>query len=635
MKRTGEETRARGARSQWLGVWAICCCFWLIGCGEDGTGGVSDTASTSGTSGTSGATGEDTSGTSGSTSGNTSGTSDIAEDGGTSGSTSGTTDDTGQTSGTDDTSGATAQDTSSDGDDGQVLPEGVTYHNNIRALMETRCVGCHVEGGVGPFKLNYDPTEWETGRPSWATVASVVVKTKQMPPWMPEDGCRDIHGSRNLTPDELLAFEAWSQAGFPEGDPSTYVPPTPAGNNLGAPDIQTDSGVSYQPNRTRPDDYHCFPLDQTFDVDTYVRAYDVIPDAREIVHHVILYLVEPGDVQGMINLDNQEAGPGYTCFGGPRAGNGQTLAGWVPGQQPFILPEGAASIIPAGSRIVMQIHYNTLGFGPNDPTPTDQTQAALWLTPNNAAPAMRVDTVPFPNLGIRIQPDDPASTHDQDVTLPAGGTIIGALPHMHTLGTQIRVDLVKDGTPECVVNIPSWDFNWQQTYMFEQSAWLSMSVGDVHRMRCVYDNTQSNQPVVNGQQLEPRLVTWGEGTTDEMCLNYLVVMRPYGGSGLCGGFEECVNFCADGDEGCFLSCAVGTDGSCIQCLNQPLVECATEHCPSEGFSLIGCLNNCSGDTFDCLLGQCGTQYDQFHSCMEPHIKGGDCNTQFQACGVSF
>jgi hypothetical protein len=609
----------------WLVAVAAASCACLLGCGDEGAGGGSA---------------DDTGGTSGATSGGTSGAQDDAADD-TSGTSSGAQDtdptqDT-LTADTDDPADTHTQgDTNTQGDaDAPPLPAGVTYHNQIRALIDQRCAGCHTAGGVAPFSLDYDPAHWVSGPPSWVGMSRAAVAAKRMPPWMPEDGCRDILDARNLSPSELLAFEAWAQDGYPEGDPDTYVAPSPTGHDLGAPTLTTDAGVGYQPNRARPDDYRCLPLDLTFEVDTFVRAYDVLPGARELVHHVILYLVEPNDVQRMLNLDAQEAGPGYTCYGGPRAGSGQTLTGWVPGQQPFVLPQGAASVIPAGSRIVMQVHYNTLGVPASDLMPADRTQAALWLTPDNAPPGMRVDTVPFPNVGIRIQPDVPASTHDQDITLPAGGTIIGALPHMHTLGTQIRVDLVQGGAPRCVINIPNWDFNWQQTYMFAQSAWLQARVGDVHRMRCVYDNTQANQPIVNGQQLEPRLVTWGEGTTDEMCLNYLIVMRPFGGSGLCDGFEACVNACPTGDEGCFLSCAVGSDGSCLQCLNQPLVQCATSHCPTQGFALLSCMNGCSADPVDCLLGPCSSQYDLFHACMEPRIKGGDCNSHFQACGVSF
>jgi len=43
------------------------------------------------------------------------------------------------------------------------------------------------------------------------------------------------------------------------------------------------------------------------------------------------------------------------------------------------------------------------------------------------------------------------------------------------------------------------------------------------RLTCRYDNSPDNQPIVNGEQVAPRDVRWGEGTLDEMCLLYMTV----------------------------------------------------------------------------------------------------------------
>lgn len=41
------------------------------------------------------------------------------------------------------------------------------------------------------------------------------------------------------------------------------------------------------------------------------------------------------------------------------------------------------------------------------------------------------------------------------------------------------------------------------------------------RVTCRYDNSAAKQPIVNGKQLPPHYVVWGEGTGDEMCLGAL------------------------------------------------------------------------------------------------------------------
>ena len=38
---------------------------------------------------------------------------------------------------------------------------------------------------------------------------------------------------------------------------------------------------------------------------------------------------------------------------------------------------------------------------------------------------------------------------------------------MHLIGKeQVVTERNNDGTEECVLNIPDWDFNWQQSYRF-------------------------------------------------------------------------------------------------------------------------------------------------------------------------
>ena len=513
----------------------------------------------------------------------------------------------------------------------------VTYHGAVRSIVEANCLGCHVDGGVGPFSAEYDAAEWADGAPDWAILSTLAVAAGNMPPWMPDEECKRYVHERRLEPAEIEAFAAWARDGHQEGDPSGYAPPVDIGGvDLGEPSILTDANVDYAPNLNLPDDYHCLPLDVTFDQDTFVTAFDVLPGDREIVHHVILYLVEADAVAEMEALSAGEPGsPGYTCFGGPRAGNSRTLSGWVPGQQPAVMPEDSAVIIPAGSRIVMQVHYNTLGL-PEGSAPTDRTEVAMWTQP--AAPQYRIETVAFPNISIAIAPDDPESVHVQDFSLPVVGTIVGVLPHMHTLGTEIRVDIERTtGEEECLINIPEWDFNWQQTYMFEADSYVNISFGDIHRLLCVYDNSAANQPTVNGEKLDPRLVTWGEGTLDEMCLNYLVARLPYGtpSGSECPGFEACYDACPASDGACYLDCSIRSGGDCALCMGDVMSSCGGPLCPVPGIALVQCLDACTGDQVECITGDCAAEYETYFDCYEPHLLAGDCNEGTAACGVTY
>jgi hypothetical protein len=46
------------------------------------------------------------------------------------------------------------------------------------------------------------------------------------------------------------------------------------------------------------------------------------------------------------------------------------------------------------------------------------------------------------------------------------------------------------------------------------------------RITCTYDNSQENQPSINGVQQTPRRVQWGESSFDEMCMVYMTFTQP-------------------------------------------------------------------------------------------------------------
>ena len=93
---------------------------------------------------------------------------------------------------------------------------------------------------------------------------------------------------------------------------------------------------------------------------------------------------------------------------------------------------------------------------------------------------------------------------------------------MHLRGRDISV-VLDPGTAkeQTLLHIPAWDFHWQDVYYLQKP--VEVGPGDTIRVRCSFDNSRDNQPVVGAKQLTPRYVLWGEGTTDEMCLAMLSV----------------------------------------------------------------------------------------------------------------
>src|SRR5262249_20458498 len=118
--------------------------------------------------------------------------------------------------------------------------------------------------------------------------------------------------------------------------------------------------------------YRCFVMDWPGQTTQYVSGFRANPGDARVVHHVIAFLVAPADVAQVDALDAAEDGPGYTCFGGSGVNSNAWLGGWSPGSAGSDFPEGTGIRVDPGSKVVLQVHYNSSAAGPQpDQTSVD------------------------------------------------------------------------------------------------------------------------------------------------------------------------------------------------------------------------------------------------------------------------
>jgi hypothetical protein len=104
-----------------------------------------------------------------------------------------------------------------------------------------------------------------------------------------------------------------------------------------------------------------------------------------------------------------------------------------------------------------------------------------------------------------------------ELTVPEDAHAFNIMPHMHLLGRRMKLTAtLPDGKVTPLVNVPNWDFRWQDTYVYTQP--VALPKGTKIHLEAVYDNSESNP---NNPHNPPRLVKWGEQTTDEMCLAFI------------------------------------------------------------------------------------------------------------------
>jgi hypothetical protein len=233
--------------------------------------------------------------------------------------------------------------------------DALTYYKDVKPIIDGRCVSCHVAGGAGGFPL----TSYTEVHAMRLGVQSSTTN-RRMPPAPAGDGCNEYVSDTSLTEAQIKLISDWVNAGAPEGDAEAEGPALDKSNGLSRVDLTLAMPEAYTP-KAKADDYRCFVLDWPNAEASYITGFQMKPGNASVVHHVIAFLAPPDLAAQATALDAAEAGPGYTCFGGsgiqdPRM---SWVGAWAPGAAGADYPAGTGLKILPGSKIILQIHYNT------------------------------------------------------------------------------------------------------------------------------------------------------------------------------------------------------------------------------------------------------------------------------------
>jgi peroxiredoxin len=364
----------------------------------------------------------------------------------------------------------------------------VTYSKQVSRILRDRCVACHREGEIAPFSLaTYKQAA------GWAGMIDEVVQAGRMPPWHASPEYGSFSNEARLSEDEKRTIAAWVVAGSPEGDPRDL--PEPAhyleGWRIPAPDliIPLPEVVQIPAEGTMP--YQNFVIDPKLTKDVWVRASQVRPGNRSVVHHLVVFVLPPGtDDESKIDF----------------------LAGYAPGMPPRILPEGVARFVPAGSLLKFQVHYTPRGI-----PQADRSEIGLvFADPKTIRKEMTA--VAAINTDLRIPAGAADFAVEADHRFDQDTIVYSLLPHMHLRGKSFRFEAVyPDRRREVLLDVPRYEFDWQNVYVFSRPK--LMPEGTVLRCLARYDNSADNPSNPDPK----RTVTWGEQTQDEMLVGYVEV----------------------------------------------------------------------------------------------------------------
>ncbi len=388
---------------------------------------------------------------------------------------------------------------------------GQTWSDDVAEIVYEKCTKCHHTGGVGPFSLT-----------TYAEVSAVTsmmydaINLDEMPPWPPNNDYQTYAHDRSLTPTEKTTMLNWLTGGTPEGNPANTPPPPvyQSGSILGNGDLELQIPTYMSKALSNGDDYVCFAIPSNLPADRVIKAVEIVPGNREIVHHALIYV----DPTGASTTDTI----GGDCAG-PTSAGASLVMGYTPGSSPMTLPSSNPLKLgiqfPANSQVVFAMHYPEGSYGEYD-----STKVIFHFYPPGETGIRDVSTADvLQNWSFVLPADqitDVSAQYPPSGGLPVDFSLLSVFPHMHLLGKEMTVYGIEPSQDTLqLIDVPHYDFEWQDFYFYKNIQ--RAESGTVLRADAIYDNTSSN---IHNPNNPPQTVYPGLNTSDEMFLVYMHYM---------------------------------------------------------------------------------------------------------------
>jgi hypothetical protein len=414
---------------------------------------------------------------------------------------------------------------------------GTSFTKDVAPIFYKNCVSCHRPGEMAPMSL----LDYKSVRP-WAKAIQAMVVTGKMPPWFADPRYGDFSNDPRLKPQEIDTIKAWVTGGAIEGDPKDLpAQPTFAeGWRLGKPDFVIDIGEDYTPPAGK-DLYKNFAVPTNFTEGKWIRAAQVLPGNRKIVHHVHFSVVRndsDAETQSDVKpaVAKRAVGRSYfdvedglsriradapvvddACAGDAGIANLNgfdegSFATMLPGKGPDIFDvfgDGSvAKYIPPGAKVRFQIHYHGVA------TPqADRTRVGLYLA--SRVPERPLKRVDLRNRFFLIPAGDSNHEVKRCYEVEQDKLLLAITPHAHYRDKDATYELIHvDGRREILLKVPHYDFNWQLQYRLADP--ILMEKGSRMMVTFHFDNSVNNP----GNPAPTKVIRWGDRTEDEMMVTW-------------------------------------------------------------------------------------------------------------------
>ena len=377
-----------------------------------------------------------------------------------------------------------------------------TFARDVAPIFQQKCQSCHHPGTSAPMSLvTYDDV-----RP-WARAIRQRVAARDMPPWHLDKtvGIRHYKNDRSLSDDEIATVTQWADAGAPLGNPSDMPRPLTFRSDaewfIGEPDLKVTTAKDFAMYAKGPDWW----IDQFSDVidlteDRWIKAMEIKPSNPKVVHHAVVYAIEP----------DAPAGTPET---------GVQLHEYAVGKYGDIYEDNTGRQIKAGARIRFDMHYFAIGSEQHN-----RTTIAFKFYPKGVVPKYQVTSYPIrniPNDELEVPPNSVVRT-DGYFRLPRNARIDSFQPHMHMRGRGMTLEAIDaaNNRTQILSSVDHFDFNWHINYVYADDEAPLLPAGTVLHMIGIHDNTSANR-----RNPDPNMwVGFGERSVDDMLQVWLDIV---------------------------------------------------------------------------------------------------------------
>ena len=420
---------------------------------------------------------------------------------------------------------------------------GPTFTRDVAPIVFAKCASCHRPGEVAPMSL----TSYSEVRP-WASAIKQKVSTRAMPPWHADPAHGTFRNDLRLSDREIDTIVRWVDSGAREGNTALLpaLPKFPEGWQIGTPDAVFEMAQEFDIPASGEIAYQYFEVPTNFTEDKWMQAGEVRAGDRAHVHHIIVYVREPGRTErpnvvsvraiasagtapaasaadrlaaAQAALERARAAqaavpatgtaaPRAQATGRPTGGGDAMLVNWAVGEDAPIYVPGTAKRIPAGSTLIFQVHYTTNGKPGRD-------RSRIGLVFAKEPPQREIRTGLITNATFAIPPGAADHPVEAEATFNADVKIWSMHPHMHLRGKDMTYTAIyPDGRKEILLRVPKYDFGWQTDYWLAQP--LTLPKGTKVYVSAHVDNSTANRA-----NPDPKAtVRWGDQTWEEMMIGF-------------------------------------------------------------------------------------------------------------------